>query len=124
MLSAIKSALGIKEWPEFTRAEVAAHNTEDSVWLVAGDRVFDVTRFVHLHPAGPVAILKRAGGCEDCSMDYKFHSKGARQQWKQCQVGVLKASEVDAPIPRNAAPDPAMIAKHQAPINYDGSFYA
>ena len=54
MFAAIKSALGIKDWPEYTRAEVAAHNTEDSVWLVAGERVFDVTRFVHLHPAGPL----------------------------------------------------------------------
>jgi len=105
MFAALKSFLGLKQYPEFTREEIAKHNTPDSVWIVAGDRVFDVTEFVQLHPAGPLAIMKRAGGCTDCSRDHKFHSQGAREQWTRCQIGVLSASEMKAPIPACAAPD-------------------
>jgi hypothetical protein len=109
MLAALKAVFGVKEWPEFTREEVAKHNTPDSVWIVAGEKVFDATEFVRLHPAGPAAILKRAGGCVDCSRDYKFHSQGAREQWKRCQIGVLSAAALQAPIPKNAAPDADMV---------------
>jgi hypothetical protein len=104
MLAALKSLFSDREWPEFTREEVARHNTHDSLWIVAGNRVFDVTNFARLHPAGPMAILKRAGGCKDCTQDYKFHSQGARSQWKRCQVGVLSAEELKKPIPPHAGP--------------------
>lgn len=118
MFAALKSVFGVKEWPEYTREEVAKHNTRESVWLVAGEKVFDVTEFVKLHPAGPVAILKRAGGCADCTQDYKFHSKGAREQWKNCQIGVLTAGELAKPIPATAAPSPAIITAATVPLRY------
>lgn len=118
MLAAIKAALGVKDWPEFTREEVAKHNTAESCWLVAGEKVFDVTEFVRLHPAGPVAILKRAGGCADCTQDYKFHSKGARAQWKHYQVGVLRADEVGKPPIKSAAPDAATIKRYEEPVRF------
>jgi len=123
MFAAIKAAFGVKDWPEFTREEIAKHNTPESLWLVADDKVYDATSFVYAHPGGHVAILKRGGGCADCREDYKFHSKGARDSWKSLQIGVLSAAAKRAPIPANAAPDPAMLQRATPALRY-GRFVA
>ncbi|PSC69154.1 Cytochrome b5 [Micractinium conductrix] len=55
----------------YTRAEVAAHNTEEDLWLILCNRhrgnkykVYDVTSYFEHHPGGD-AILTNAGG--DCT---------------------------------------------------------
>ncbi|GBF88436.1 hypothetical protein Rsub_01148 [Raphidocelis subcapitata] len=59
-----KRELRIGAW---TRAEVAAHNTREDMWLIIRDkrsgewRVYDMTDYVEEHPGG-YAILNNAGG--------------------------------------------------------------
>lgn len=31
---------------EFTRAEVSQHKTPDNIWIIIGERVYDVTKFL------------------------------------------------------------------------------
>ncbi|XP_078725050.1 fatty acid 2-hydroxylase-like [Lampetra fluviatilis] len=45
----------------FTLPEVEEHSSEESCWLVHAGRVFDVTRFVRMHPGGEAVILSRGG---------------------------------------------------------------
>lgn len=51
----------------FTRAEVAAHASDDDLWLIIRDRdtgeerVYDVTDYIDEHPGG-MAIADHAGG--------------------------------------------------------------
>ncbi len=40
--------------------ELALHNTEQDCWLVLGDKVYDVTKFISSHPGGK-AILEGCG---------------------------------------------------------------
>ena len=42
-------------------AVVAQHNTDDSLWVVVGDSVYDVTDFAASHPGGRKIIRKYAG---------------------------------------------------------------
>eukprot|EP01043_Picozoa_sp_COSAG02_P075218 COSAG02_NODE_15409_length_1173_cov_2.117318_2_plen_150_part_01 len=42
-------------------AVVAQHNTDDSLWIVVGDSVYDVTDFAASHPGGRKIIRKYAG---------------------------------------------------------------
>nr|XP_032816606.1 fatty acid 2-hydroxylase-like [Petromyzon marinus] len=45
----------------FTLAELEAHSSEESCWVVHAGRVFDVTRFVRIHPGGEAVIVTRGG---------------------------------------------------------------
>jgi len=71
----------------YTMEEVARHNKADDCWLVAHGRVYDVTSFVALHPAGATAILRHAGA--ESTRDFDFHSSGARNMWKEYIIGYV-----------------------------------
>jgi cytochrome b involved in lipid metabolism len=72
----------------YCSSEIARHNTEASAWIVAGEDVYDVTEYMHHHPAGKEPILRRTGGSIDCTQDLMFHSKRGRNMWKErCLIG-------------------------------------
>eukprot|EP01062_Namystynia_karyoxenos_P019771 TRINITY_DN17462_c0_g1_i1.p1 TRINITY_DN17462_c0_g1~~TRINITY_DN17462_c0_g1_i1.p1 ORF type:complete len:212 (+),score=59.41 TRINITY_DN17462_c0_g1_i1:64-636(+) len=75
----------------YTRAEVAAHCTPSSCWLIAHGRVYDVTEFAAHHPGGTRALFDCAGG--DCSREYDRHRLGdpaVRAAWDACRIGRLR----------------------------------
>jgi len=45
---------------DYTKEEVAKHNSSDDCWLIVDDKVYDVTSFVESHPGGD-AIFSKAG---------------------------------------------------------------
>ena len=45
----------------FSRADVAKHCTREDAWIIVGDRVYDITRFVSEHPGGDT-LMQHAGG--------------------------------------------------------------
>lgn len=47
--------------PSFTTAEVEAHNTEQSCYVLVGETVYDVTDFLESHPGGADLILDYGG---------------------------------------------------------------
>lgn len=54
-----------RELGEYTRKDVAQHNSRDSLWLIlkreTGFFVYDLTSYIDEHPGGD-AILSNAGG--------------------------------------------------------------
>lgn len=49
----------------YSLEEVAKHNTEESMWIVINNTVYDVTKFAKLHPGGRVVLREVAG--TDCT---------------------------------------------------------
>ena len=46
---------------EYSREEVAKHNTAESLWLIVDSHVYDVTGFLNDHPGGQKPFLNWAG---------------------------------------------------------------
>lgn len=40
---------------------MAKHDTKDDIWVVVEDHVYNVTKFIDIHPGGVKQILQRAG---------------------------------------------------------------
>mgnify|MGYP001156227625 CR=1 FL=1 len=77
-----------------SRTEVASHNTPTSCWVILFGKVFNLTSFAAIHPAGAALIHDRAG--TDVSADFaRFHGAATLEKYaKTLCIGHL-------------APDPA-----------------
>jgi hypothetical protein len=93
----------VQKWPTITREEVAKHSTADSLWIVVGDSVYDITSVVDRHPGGKGALLKRGGGVKDCTEDLMFHSRATRREAQKYKIGEL--SPYDVSITSHHAPE-------------------
>lgn len=71
----------------YTWSEIKQHNNKNDCWLVAKGKVYDVTNFLHHHPAG-VQSIARHGGTE-ASEHFYFHSKSAHTLWEGYIIGRL-----------------------------------
>ena len=70
----------------YSLCEIRRHRTLASCWLVAKGQVYDATAYLSSHPAGAIAIARKAGGL-DCSEDFEFHSGKAQKLWKHLRIG-------------------------------------
>ncbi|PYI32008.1 acyl-CoA dehydrogenase NM domain-like protein [Aspergillus indologenus CBS 114.80] len=84
----------------FTRAEVAQHNTEDSVWCIIDHRVYDLTDFLDAHPGGSVVLNQIAG--QDATTDfYNLHRQEVLDRYSRLCIGTVagESPEVVTPEP-------------------------
>ena len=61
----------MREKKKFTWAEIIKHDNRNDCWAVINGKVYDLTRFISLHPGGDM-ILDGAGG-ECTPMWYSYH---------------------------------------------------
>ncbi|KAF2017490.1 cytochrome b2 [Aaosphaeria arxii CBS 175.79] len=59
--------------------DIKAHNSPEDCWIVVGEKVWDVTDFLSVHPGGSEVILKYAGG--DATEAYnEIHAPGMLEE--------------------------------------------
>ena len=74
----------------FSIEEVKKHDNKESAWIIANNKVYDVTTFINQHPGGCQSLLNRLGGKKDATEDFFFHSKKARKKWEEYHIGYLR----------------------------------
>ncbi|CAD5231303.1 unnamed protein product [Bursaphelenchus okinawaensis] len=78
---------------KFTRAEVAEHNSNKDVWMIIGNKVFDVTKFLDEHPGGCEVLLEKAGEDRTEAFEDIGHSSDARTLKEDYLVGEIVDEE-------------------------------
>jgi 4-hydroxysphinganine ceramide fatty acyl 2-hydroxylase len=94
--------------PTFLQAEVAAHNTAKSCYVIMGNRVFDVTDFVESHPGGGELVLEYGG--RDVTKILKdeashTHSEAAYEVLDDSFVGFVATPKVINTAVKSTHPD-------------------
>ncbi|XP_059158191.1 uncharacterized protein LOC131942373, partial [Physella acuta] len=79
--------------PSYSRLEVADHCCSESCWIIVNNKVYDVTRFLRIHPGGDDIILEYAGHDATTSFIDKGHSLDAYSMLSEYYVGEVTKSD-------------------------------
>ncbi len=90
VLEYVKTLNNHKELPEYTRDEVATHNSERDCWIIIENKVYDVTELLSSHSGGKDAIVPHCGKDATSVFIGKPHSDQAKKKLKKYLKGVLK----------------------------------
>ncbi|KAK4190649.1 putative cytochrome b5 [Podospora australis] len=75
---------------QITKAEVAQHKDEKSMYIIVDDGVYDITNFLEEHPGG-AKILKRMAGKDATKAFWKYHGKGVLEKYGgKLKIGTVK----------------------------------
>ena len=67
--------------------EINKHKSENNLWIISGNKVYDITFFLEKHPGGKNSILKNMS--ENCKNHYNFHSKKGKKEWEKYLIGYI-----------------------------------
>merc|ERR1719253_760494 len=80
---------------EFTLEEVAKHGTPTDCWLAIDGHVYDVTKFLKMHPGG-AGILKQFAGQEVSEKFFEMHRSEVLTKYKKLRIGTVKGEKAGA----------------------------
>lgn len=78
---------------QITLDEVSYHDSMQDCWVVLYDRVYDITKFLEMHPGGHDVLLEHAGRDATIAFTGTGHSKAAFASLKMYEIGELPLSE-------------------------------
>lgn len=85
--------------PNYTKADVALHNTSSDCWIILNtNEVYNVTAFLSLHPAGPAPITPYCGADATTAFNSVGHSSSAVALEKTYLIGNLVASAISVSV--------------------------
>ncbi|KAL5043098.1 hypothetical protein BDW71DRAFT_216539 [Aspergillus fruticulosus] len=79
--------------PTYTLEQVKAHCTQDDVWIILHNKVYDVTKYLEDHPGGSAALVEVAGADATEAFEEIGHSDEAREQLEPYYIGDLPDTE-------------------------------
>ncbi|KAA8650964.1 hypothetical protein EYZ11_003169 [Aspergillus tanneri] len=85
----------------FSRAEVAQHASEDSLWCIIDHRVYDLTDFLDAHPGGSV-VLSQIAGKDATAEFYNLHRQEVLDKYRDD----LCIGTIEGETPEIATPEP------------------
>jgi len=75
---------------QFTREEVAKHNKAGDVWIIVDTIVYDLSKFVDLHPGGAYVLLDKDVAGKECSESFfGLHKAEILTKYKRLAIGTI-----------------------------------
>ncbi|KAI9473463.1 MAG: acyl-CoA dehydrogenase/oxidase [Benjaminiella poitrasii] len=72
----------------FTREEVKRHASEEDLWIIIDTSVYDMSRFIDLHPGGAFPILELAGK-DATDAFYGLHRQEVLVKYQRYKIGTI-----------------------------------
>lgn len=89
----------------FSLAEVGAHKKDGDCWIVVDGYVYDVSKFMQLHPGGRNILLQN-GGVDTSDQFHALHAPTVLQKYhKRLCIGRLQGAAIPDPEPRGKTPE-------------------
>jgi alkylation response protein AidB-like acyl-CoA dehydrogenase/predicted heme/steroid binding protein len=77
---------------QYSRAEVAKHNTAEDAWVIIDNLVYDVSKFAELHPGGTNLLLEFAGN-DATEAFWEVHRSEVLLKYQKLVIGEIEKSE-------------------------------
>eukprot|EP01087_Luapelamoeba_hula_P002918 TRINITY_DN1274_c0_g1_i1.p2 TRINITY_DN1274_c0_g1~~TRINITY_DN1274_c0_g1_i1.p2 ORF type:complete len:108 (+),score=22.37 TRINITY_DN1274_c0_g1_i1:130-453(+) len=90
------------ELKEYTKEEVAKHNSTTNAWIIIKGQIFDVTKFLEEHPGGDSVLMEYAGQDATSAFEDVGHSGDAQQMLANYRIGKLVGAQVPTNPPTKA----------------------
>ncbi|KNC74479.1 hypothetical protein SARC_12976 [Sphaeroforma arctica JP610] len=84
---------------KFSPDQVAAHNTDEDIWMVINGKVYDITPFKDEHPGGEEVLSELAGADATIAFDDVGHSTDAVNMLDDYYKGELEGEFVSGSKP-------------------------
>ena len=83
----------------FTREEVREHTSDDSLWCVIDNTVYDLTEFIDAHPGGET-VLQQVAGQDATSAFYNLHRHEVLSKYSDLAIGTIKGESPQVITPQ------------------------
>lgn len=77
---------------QYTISEVARHNDTKSCWVIFRDNIYDITRYISIHPGGPKILLDKGGRdmTDDFNVAHGEWNRRVASMVEPYHIGILK----------------------------------
>jgi len=91
-----------KELKNFTRQEVGKHNKEGDLWCIIDTAVYDLSKFVDMHPGGAAVLLdKLVAGKEATEAFFGLHRSEVLRKYGRYVIGRIEGEEPQVMLPKD-----------------------
>lgn len=89
-----------KSLPAITLAEVARHSVEGDLWLAVNGNVYNLSKFVDIHPGGAHTLLAdNIAGRDATESFFSLHRSEVLQKYSRFIVATIKDVSTSSPTP-------------------------
>jgi cytochrome b involved in lipid metabolism len=114
--------MAAKELKSFQVEEVRRHSSPDDVWIMIDGSVYDLTRFVDLHPGGSQAILEYAGK-DATDAFYGLHRQDVLKKYNRFKIGTIAGFKPQIEFPEAGALSKVPYAELSVFQGYKSPYY-
>ncbi|KAG1438781.1 hypothetical protein G6F56_012525 [Rhizopus delemar] len=76
----------------FSREEVKRRSSEDDLWIIIDSSVYDMSRFIDMHPGGAFPIFEYAGK-DATDVFYGLHRQEVLVKYDRYKIGSIENEE-------------------------------
>jgi len=85
----------------YSREEVAKHNKEGDLWIIVDTVVYDLTKFVDMHPGGAYVLLDKDIAGQECSESFfGLHKSEILKKYQRLAIGTIQNEKPEWVLPQ------------------------